>query len=40
GHGEAALGAGLPPGAFVLDKPFGVPGLRARAREALGSIKP
>jgi CheY-like chemotaxis protein len=35
GHGEAALGAALPAGALVLDKPFGVPDLRARAREAL-----
>ncbi|MCU1378314.1 MAG: ATP-binding region ATPase domain protein [Acidimicrobiales bacterium] len=36
GHGEAALEDDLPEGALVLDKPFGVPDLRARAREALG----
>jgi CheY-like chemotaxis protein len=36
GHGEAAFGDDLPEGALMLDKPFGVPGLRARAREALG----
>ncbi|MCU1485346.1 MAG: sensor hybrid histidine kinase [Actinomycetia bacterium] len=35
GHGEAALGDELPEGALILDKPFGVPDLRTRAREAL-----
>ena len=35
GHGEAALD-GIPEGALVLDKPFGVPELRARTRQALG----
>lgn len=34
GHGEDALGV-LPAGALVLDKPFGVPDLRSRARQAL-----
>lgn len=36
GHGEAALGDALPPGAIVLDKPFGVVDLRASMRLALG----
>jgi CheY-like chemotaxis protein len=35
GHGEAALGDDLPDGAEVLDKPFGVPDLRTKARQAL-----
>ena len=35
GHREAGLGDDVPKGALVLDKPFGVPDLRARAREAL-----
>lgn len=35
GHGEAAVADRLPPGAAVLDKPFGVPDLRSRARAAL-----
>jgi CheY-like chemotaxis protein len=35
GHGEAVLGDELPPGVRILDKPFGVPDLKAAARRAL-----
>ena len=35
GHGEAALGDEVPTGAFILDKPFGVPDLKRTTREAL-----